>query len=287
MQTDLKSDFKKVFENEYWSKEFLKFLEIVYTIYPHERFHQLITRVTKEYDEDEKIYKQIQLNLASITPFLAALRYSLPSLKKQKMEITSQTLEILREKKHIKGYLEIGTTGRYISELRKNITIEGRIFLSNDIEPSFSIEDIFERGQISKIGEFFNLNDYAPIGQSVIPDESVDLVTCYIGLHHCHPKEFSSYVSSVNRILRSGGMFIVREHDVSTDEMAIFVSLVHTVFNLGLKVEWEKDSTEYKSFRTINEWCDMITQEGFKDLGFRILQKGDPTLNTLIGFIKE
>jgi hypothetical protein len=68
--------------------------------------------------------------------------------------------------------------------------------------------------------------------------------------------------------------------------MATFVSLVHTVFNLGLKVSWETDSSEFKSFKSINEWSKIIESYGFKDLGERILQDRDPSDNTLVSFIK-
>lgn len=42
--------------------------------------------------------------------------------------------------------------------------------------------------------------------------------------------------------------------------MATFVSLVHTVFNLGLNVKWEVDKSELKSFKSIEEWSKIILQ---------------------------
>jgi len=78
----------------------------------------------------------------------------------------------------------------------------------------------------------------------------------------------------------------MRDHNVETPEMATFVSLVHTVFNLGLNIPWETDATEFKSFKSIEEWSKIITANGFKDSGQRILQDKDPSDNTLISFIK-
>jgi SAM-dependent methyltransferase len=196
-----------------------------------------------------------------------------------------QVLQLLGERRKIDGYLEIGSTGRYISELRKHITLSGNIYLTNDIAPSNAPGDIFERGQLRKLGTFIPL-DYSPIKATEIPDESLDLVTCHIGLHHCPDALLAGFMQSIHGVLRKGGLFIIRDHDVKTPAMATFVSLVHTVFNLGLKVSWETDHGEYKSFKSIDEWSKIISSYGFKDLGARILQDKDPSDNTLVSFIK-
>ena len=200
--------------------------------------------------------------------------------------MSNQVLQLLGNKTSINGYLEIGSTGRYISELRKHISLSGEIYLTNDKEPDNSIAEIMERGQIGKIGKFFSLNNYQPISPNLIASESIDLVTCHIGLHHCPHELLDGYIKSIHRVLRKGGLFIMREHDVKSPEMAIFVSLVHTVFNLGLNVSWETDNSEFVSFISIDEWSKLISSYGFKDSGARVLQDKDPSDNTLVSFIK-
>ena len=76
-------------------------------------------------------------------------------------------------------------------------------------------------------------------------------------------------------------------HDVKDLEMAEFVSLVHTVFNLGLNETWEFNDSEYRSFKSIDEWCTHISKFGFTDSGGRILQDNDPSDNTLVLLIKN
>lgn len=280
------SKFKTIFSDSKWSDDFYRFLQVIFHLYPEDKFHQLIAGTSKEKDTDEEIYKTIQAGLPKIKPFLSELTLALPALKKQKKEMANQVLQLLGNKKNINGYLEIGSTGRYISELRKHITLSGPVFITNDIAPSNSIADIFERGQLKKTGQFFDL-DYAPISQEEISNESIDLVTCHIGLHHCPIDLLEGYTKSVHRILRKGGLFIMRDHDVKTREMGTFVSLVHTVFNLGLNVPWETDNAEFKSFKSIDEWSRLICSYGFNDIGVRILQDMDPSDNTLVGFIKQ
>ncbi len=279
------SEFKAVFSDTKWSDDFYRFLQVIFHLYPEDKFHYLIASTAKEKGTDEEIYKTIQQDLPKIKPFLSELTLALPALRKQKKEMAKQVLQLLGNRKHINGYLEIGSTGRYISELRKHISLSGNTYLTNDIAPNNSIADIFERGQLSKIGQFIPLT-YQPISKDDIADESLDLITCHIGLHHCRPAQLDGYITSIHRTLRKGGMFIMRDHDVQSNGMATFVSLVHTVFNLGLNVSWETDSSEFKAFKSIDEWSRIITAHGFEDKGQRILQDKDPSANTLICFTK-
>lgn len=283
----MNSEFKQVFSDTRWSDDFYRFLQVIFHLYPEDKFHYLLLNTSREKGTDEEIYKAVQQQLPGIKPFLSELTLSLPALKKQKKELARQVLLLLGGNTNINGYLEIGTTGRYISELRKHISLSGPVYLTNDIPPSNSIADIFERGQISKLGRFFPLNNYQPISGEIIADQSIDLVTCHIGLHHCIPDDLDGYLKSIHRILHKGGWFIVRDHDVKTPEMATFVSLVHTVFNLGLNVSWETDKSEYKQFRPAEEWSRLICAQGFTDTGQRILQDKDPTDNTLMLFTKQ
>jgi SAM-dependent methyltransferase len=280
------SEFKAVFNDTKWSDDFYRFLQVIFHLYPEDKFHQLIKEETAAGKTDEEIYKSVQSKLKGIKPFLSELTYALPALKKQKKEIVRQTLELLGGVKQIDGYAEIGSTGRYISRLRKETKVTGAIYLINDLAPTNSPGDIMERGQLGKLGTFVDINGYDPINSSIIPDASLDVVTCYIGLHHCPVAKLDGFVKSINRILRSGGSFIIRDHNVKTPEMATFVSLVHTVFNVGLNETWEFEAKDFKNFKPADEWAAIIEKGGFKDAGKRILQDKDPSDNTLMVFTK-
>ena len=280
------SEFKAVFNDTKWSDDFYRFLQVIFHLYPEDKFHQLIKEETAIGKTDEEIYKSVQSKLKSIKPFLSELTYALPALKKQKKEIVRQTLGLLGDVKQISGYAEIGSTGRYISQLRKEIKVTGPIYLINDLAPTNSPGDIMERGQLGKLGNFVDINGYNPISSLTIPDASLDVVTCYIGLHHCPIAKLDGFVESIYRILRPGGSFVIRDHNVKTPEMATFVSLVHTVFNVGLNETWEFEARDFKNFKSADEWAAIIGQAGFKDAGKRILQDKDPSDNTLMLFTK-
>jgi len=280
------SVFKSVISDSRRSDKMYLFLKEVFHLFPEDKFHALIATTSRDKNNDEDIYRTVQKGLPGIKPFLSELTLALPALRKQKKEMTKQLLSIIGEKKTINGYLEIGSTGRYISHLRKQVEVKPPVFITNDIAPSNSVADIFERGQFRPIGQFFSLSNYDPISEATIASGSLDMVACHIGLHHCPLDRLPAYLASIHRVLRPGGYFIMREHDAGDPPMAAFVSLVHTVFNLGLNVPWETDAAEFKSFRSINDWVASITKAGFSDTGFRILQDNDPSANTLLGFIK-
>lgn len=280
------SEFLTVYNDIKARDDFYRFLQVVYHLYPEHEFHQLIITACERLDSDQEIYEEVARQLPEIKAFLSELTYALPALVTQKKEMQKQTIKILPHRKGYDGYLEIGSTGRYVKKLKKGLNISGSIFLSNEIPPDNSPPEIMERGGPGKVGTFFPLNDYDPIPESVIPDESLDIVTCYIGLHHCPREKLDDYIASIRRVLRPDGHFVLRDHDAGSDEMKVFASLVHTVFNAGLGVSWEEDREELRLFEGIDFWVDSVSAAGFEDSGQRLLQANDPSLNTLMCFRK-
>jgi FAD/FMN-containing dehydrogenase/uncharacterized membrane protein YhaH (DUF805 family)/SAM-dependent methyltransferase len=270
-----------------WSDAFYRFLQNVYRLYPEDRFHLLIKDATGAHGDDESIYRHLQGQLPRIKPFLADLVYALPSLAKQKAEMARQTASLLDAGRTYDGYVEIGTTGRYVGALRRRLRLTGPLVLVHDAPPSFSPVDIVERGRLTRVGDYVPLADYEPIPADRVPDASVDLVTCYIGLHHCPPEKLEPFVASIARVLRPGGTLVLRDHDVTTPAMDAFVALAHTVFNAGLGVPWETNRQERRHFAPISAWVSRLAAAGLRDSGKRLLQAHDPSDNTLMAFVKE
>jgi hypothetical protein len=280
-------DFHAVYDNVVWQDRFYLFLQNVYRLYPEDRFHSLIIEACTRNTSDEAIYRAIQASLATIKPFLSELRYALPSLAKQKREMVRQTLLLLGERRRFDGYVEIGTTGRYASPLRKALSLRGDLVLINDQAPGNSPVDIVERGGLGKIGRFVPLNDYDPIPPEAIASGSVELVSCYIGLHHIAPEKLTAFMQSIHRILKPGGLFILRDHDVSDAQMFAFVSLAHTVFNAGLGASWEINRAELRHFVSVQEWVARLAAVGLRNVGPHLLQAHDPSINVLMAFTRE
>jgi FAD/FMN-containing dehydrogenase/SAM-dependent methyltransferase len=280
------SEFHAVYSDTVASDRFYRFLQNVYRLYPEDRFHTLIKQACARHATDQAIYRDIQERLGEIRPALGGVFYALPALKKQKREMARQTLALMPERKIVCGYVEIGSTGRYVSELRKHVQFLDAMVLVNDVAPGYSPVDILERGRIPVLGKFVPLNDYSAISPLHVADDSIDLVTCYIGLHHARPELLDGFLRSVWRALRSDGLFVLRDHDVRTPEMHTFVSLAHTVFNAGLGVPWETNQRELRHFVSVDEWRRRLEACGFRDTGHRLLQANDPSDNTLMAFAK-
>lgn len=277
-----RGDFEAIYGNTRGNDDFYRFLQNVYRLYPEDRFHTLIQQATRTHGDDEVIYHALQAQLPTIKPFLSELTYALPSLGKQKRELTRQTLELLGARREFDGYLEIGSTGRYISDLRRHLKIRGDIVLVNDVAPGHSPVDIVERGGLRRIGRFEPLNDYAPIAASAVADASIEFATCYIGLHHAALDRLDGFIDSIRRLVKPGGLLIVRDHDVTDAYMRAMASLAHAVFNAGLGTPWETNARELRHFRSIDEWVAILRRHGFEAAGPHLLQANDPTLNAML-----
>jgi FAD/FMN-containing dehydrogenase/SAM-dependent methyltransferase len=280
------SEFLAVYHQVKSRDDFYLFLQNIYHLYPEQKFHSLIIKTCQRYDNDEAIYNALANTIPEIKTVGSELTYALPALYKQKREMQSQTSAILPQQTQINGYLEIGSTGRYVKSLTKALELTGAVYLTNDTTPDNSAPEIMERAGIAQVGTFFDLDDYAPISTEEIPDKSIDLATCYIGLHHCPRERLAEYIQSIHRVLTPGGHFILRDHDAATDEMKTFCSLVHTAFNAGLGVNWQQNEAELRLFEGIDFWVDQITAQGFSVMESRLLQDNDPSLNTLVCFKK-
>ncbi len=286
-QPERESEFHSVFSSTEGHDAFYRFLHHVYRLYPEDRFQTLIKEACGLHRDDEAIYRHLQQKIGTIKPPLADLFYALPSLARQKKEMARQTLELLGDRRDINGYVEIGTTGRYAGALKKHLRFKGPLFLVNDLAPTNSPVDIIERGQVGKLGTFVPMDNYAPIPEAAVASESVDLVSCFIGLHHIEPARLQGFIHSIWRVLRPGGIFILRDHDVTSPYMDDFVSLAHTVFNAGLGVPWEVNQQEPRYFTSVSEWVKRLAAAGLQDTGKRLVQAGDPSDNVLMAFVKS
>src|SRR5471032_1278103 len=275
--------FETIYRSEREADRFYAFLHNIFNVLPEDRLHRLIKTSTTKHTGDEHTYRAIQAGLKSITPRLAMLTHALPSLSMQKAEMGRQTAMLLGDAP-LQDYVEIGTTGRYVRAMKKFLRLKGKVTLVHDVRPGMSPVDIVERGQIGSIGDFQLLNDYAPIA---LPAASADLVSCFVGLHHMAPEKLAPFLCSIARIVRPGGYFVVRDHDVTSPTMDAFVSLAHTVFNAGLGERWETNRSELRHFTSADDWIARVQAAGFSHTGMRLTQQGDPSDNILMAFVRD
>lgn len=281
------SNFKRIYGNAADRNDFHLFLQNVFHLYPDEKLHQLINALTAELDTDAEIYRKLTDRLPEITPRLSALTYAVPALRKQKAEMAQQTARLLGDKRRASGYVEIGTTGRYLNGLKLKAEIKGPFYVVNDAAPIYSAEDIIERGQIRKVGTYVDMTGYPEFDQGRIAPASIGLVTNYIGFHHAPADKLDGFVRSIHRIMKPGGRLVVRDHDVDGERMDAMVGLAHDVFNAGVGITWDDNTAQIRNFRSLVDLRDYLEARGFQRAERIEFQQGDPTRNGLMLFTKK
>ena len=86
------------------------------------------------------------------------------------------------------------------------------------------------------------------------------------------------------RILRPSGVFLVREHD-ATPELIPMLDMAHSIFNAVTGVSLADERVEIRA-RPILEWRGIIESAGFVDTMVYEMEKGDPTLDEMMAFVK-
>jgi SAM-dependent methyltransferase len=281
------SNFKRIYGNPEDRKDFRLFLQNVFHLYPDEQLHELIATLSAELENDEAIYRKLAARLPDITPRLSALTYALPALRKQKVEMAQQTARLLGDRRRASGYVEIGTTGRYLNGLKSKAEIKGPFYVVNDAAPIYSAEDIIERGQIRKIGTYVDMTGYPAFDQGHIAPGSIGLVTNYIGFHHAPADKLDGFVRAIHRIMKPGGRLVVRDHDVDGERMDAMVGLAHDVFNAGVGIGWDDNEAQIRNFRSLADLRDYLEARGFQRADRIEFQPGDPTRNGLMLFTKK
>lgn len=279
-------NFEYIYSNPELRRAFLDFLTNVFRLYPEHEFHETLSRLVEPGVSDKTVYVALQKELDEIRPFLGPLRYAIPALKKQKAVMADQTLMLLDASRRYEGHLEIGSTGRYVSALKDRIDIAGDVFLLHTQEAGFGPEDVVERGQLRKIGTHIDMGNYSYRFADIIPRDSLDLATVYIGFHHCPLEKRERFISAVRSVIRPGGTLILRDHDVRDERSRRIAALAHDAFNAGTNESWAFNENELRNFYSLRFIIDYVEKLGFRHGGQLYFQRGDPTRNGLTAFTK-
>lgn len=279
-------NFAYIYRNPQLREEFFAFLVNVFHLYPEQQLHQLIQAAAEVYNSDENVYCQLQNKLTDIKPFLGELTFALPALNKQKITMAAQTLQLLDNSRRYEGYLEIGSTGRYIDALEEDFNIVGERYFLAEKAPSYSLSDMIDRNQIWQAGPYIPLADYRPDIGKHIANNSLDLVTVFIGLHHCPIPLREEFLSSIRDAMKPGAFLVIRDHDARNTKMRAVVGLAHDVFNMGTNESWAYNAAELRHFYSLNFLDKWLSNAGFLGDGRRLYQSGDPTHNALMVYRK-
>ncbi|CAF3538108.1 unnamed protein product [Rotaria sp. Silwood1] len=283
--------FRHVILNDVMREKFRKFLRTVFNAEPDYVIFNYVNRAVRNSanQNDHDVYRDLQHALK--TRQFAFIR-GLWALVKQIVQLRIQTKDQIRQQitifKHL-GYcgkinniVSIGDGGRCISDLRQILKInDGRVFILNDKQ---RLTDIIERNSFFPIGTFIPY-DFRNLTDVPIPSESIDLVVCYMGLHHLPQEQLEQFFRMIYRILRPNGLFLFREHH-ARQELIPLLDVAHMVFNVVTGVDYESEINEIRAFRTIEQWRSCLRHVGFEDTFVYNEQEDDPTDDIMIVFRK-
>lgn len=286
MRPDGVGNFRYIYSDPQLKREFLDFLTNVFHLYPEHELHATLSRLAMNGDNDREVYEALQAELGDLSPFLGAFRYAIPALIKQKQVMANQTLMLVDPDARYDGHLEIGSTGRYIGILEDRLDITGDVFLLHTREAGYGPEDIVDRGQLAKIGTHIDMGNYSTEFANVIPHNSLDMVTVFIGFHHCPLETRREFISAVRDVIRPGGVLILRDHDCYDEDSWRMAALAHDTFNAGTNETWQFNADELRNFYSIRFIIDLVEDTGFRNNSMLLFQPGDPTRNALTAFRK-
>ena len=239
--------------------------------------------------DDKAFYRLFKEIVPSLKPSFF-FYHQLKALRLQKKEIARQIKTILGNKRSFTNCVEIGNPATYLQAISSDITLNGTIYAVAEQKNATDVVQAFKFRATQKpvfYNQFVPLADYAPIS-TTIPDQSVELVVCTIGLHHVPVEKLDAFISSISRILKPGGMFILRDHDCTSPELYSLVYAAHSIYNaVATNESVESECNEYRNFQPLSYWIDATQKHGLHVGSERILQDGDSTLNTLISFTKQ
>lgn len=202
-------------------------------------------------------------------------------INRNKISVTKHVKELLLKvgiNYSIKNYVNIGDSGRYIDIFKHELDIRGTTYTLND---SYSYIDNHIYGSGNFIQYDFNKMSVIPIKEN-----SIELVTCLIGLHHFSTDKISVFLKRIHKILKDGGILIIKEYNGETN-MIPLLNCLHNIFNSLTMENLQVEEKELRNFRRICDWREIIESCGFVDKRIYTTEKYDPTENYYMCFIKN
>lgn len=96
-----------------------------------------------------------------------------------------------------------------------------------------------------------------------------DVVSCMMSLHHIQNVE--SCIKEIYNVLVDNGMFIIREHDCISIQMALMLDVMHGFYSMVYSHETDSLRDYYARYYTSDMLCNLICS-----YGFALIYKTDP-----------
>lgn len=101
-----------------------------------------------------------------------------------------------------------------------------------------------------------------------LPDNSVDVITCLMVLHHVD--DAVKYIREISRVLKPGGIIIMKEHDIDGErdtDGQIFLDILHGLYTVSWATYGNQENPEhclnyYARYRKKEQWTQLLKEYG-------------------------
>lgn len=279
--------FKEIMKDEATKTKFSGFLRKVLQRVDVEPFYTLLADILTYCDSHAEIYQELCRRLSEVMPSaLGSLSRILSSLKDIKSDLAAQAKALLGDTKTINGLVEIGYPGRFVKGFQEAFEVTGTIAA---VYEAPSITDFIQTG-IPRPYDTYAKLDYNKPNLASLKDNSADVITCYVGLHHFPAEELDTFLKDVRRVLHDGGKFLLVDHDVIDADTMNMAHMAHMVFNAVTGVSVEEELSERRDFQPMSYWIAKLQEHG---LGYAVtgpdlpmVRDEDPSRNRMVSFVK-
>lgn len=281
--------FKVIMRDKQTFNQFAGFLKVVLKRVDADAFYDLLKDILEYKDTHEEIYRELCQRLPEIMPgTLSDIRHQLQSLSEIQTDLAEQAQAILpADLKEINGMVEIGYPGRFVNGFKTQYKVTGNIVAMQETKPG--IMDYLQSGFPASYNQF-ELLDYNNPGLTALPDNSAEVITCYVGLHHFPEDKVDFFLKEVARVLKPGGHFLLVDHDCHDELTFSMAHMAHSVFNAVNGVSVEEELNETRHFRSMSEWREKLNNAGLgydmSEPDVAMIRENDPSRNRMISCAK-
>jgi SAM-dependent methyltransferase len=267
----------KTYQSFVDTPELAAFLDHVFKQVDTQKFMRIYREAVQPNSSTQEIYEKMYNRAGEAKEgFFAQIFIGLNALKQEIKTLGENIAKIVDPRRVKNGYIEIGLPGRMIETLKAKAALKGNITVLNEQE------SVAQSGFPKPYHRFERLT-YDPIRAS---KESVDLISCFAGLHHCPPEKLEKFIASIHDALAPGGIFLLRDHDARTEKLADLSAVIHSVFNAASGVGPGEEEVEVRNFKPNEEWVSLLKKQGLHLVSSPHFRQGDPSENGLMKFIK-
>lgn len=247
--------------------------------------HEAVAHACAQHAEDEAIYSAL----------LAGLE-GLPRRRRSEQAALWRThwrtlAELVREqvgaRDHLTGWLELGSGGELLAHLAAPLRVRGDLVVAGAPQPDYGLRAMLARRRRLPTCQALPLADDATLPPESIRDNSLDLVCCIGGLHGVPTERVAALLGALYRVLRPGGLLILREPDVQTPAQRALAELALLLQGLAAGRGWQAQSALPRNFASADGWAARLGAVGFSEHGVRLSSVGDPLRRACMVFVKR